>query len=81
MPADVHMSQSSKTLNEQYARFGRCTGEHMRIHDLGHELALLVACKQTDRTVQAAVEKASSVCEGLAITPDASYKQSPKANP
>jgi hypothetical protein len=32
-------------------------------------------------TLQAAVEKASSVCEGLAITPDANYKQSLKANP
>jgi hypothetical protein len=81
VPANVHVTPSARTLNDQYARFGRCMGEDLKIHDLGHELALLVAYKRKDRLVQAAVEKASSVCEGLAIAPDASYEQSLKANP
>jgi MMPL family len=69
VPADGHVNPSAKKLNDQYARFGQCMGEHIRIHDVGHELALLVAYNRKDRAVQAAVEKASSVCEGLAITP------------
>jgi hypothetical protein len=81
VPADVRVNPSAKTLNDQSARFGRCMAEQMKIHDLGHELALLIAYSRKDHTVQAAVEKASSVCEGLAITPDANYKQSLKANP
>jgi hypothetical protein len=81
VPANVHVNPSAKNLNDQYARFGRCMAEQMKIHDLGHELALLVAYNRRNHTVQAAVEKASSVCEGLAITPDANYKQSLKANP
>lgn len=81
VPAKVHVNPSAKALNDQYARFGRCMGEYLKIHDLGHELALLVAYNRKDRHVQAVVEKASSVCEGLAIAPDASYKQSLKANP
>jgi hypothetical protein len=55
--------------------------EHMKIHDLGHELALLIAYNQGNLTLQAAVEKASSVCTGLAITPNANYRQSLRANP
>jgi len=81
VPADVQVNPSAKTLDDQYARFGRCMGEYMKIHDLGHELALLVAYNRRDRVVQAAVEKASSVCEGDAITPNAAYKQSLKVNP
>ena len=81
IPADVHVNPSAKTLNDQYARFGRCMAEYMKIHDLGHELALLVAYGRKDHALQAAVEKASTVCEGLAITPDSSYKQSLNANP
>jgi hypothetical protein len=81
MAADVQVDPSAKTLNDQYARFGRCMGEYMKIHDLAHELALLVAYNREDRVAQAAVEKASSVCAGDAITPDAAYKQSLKANP
>ena len=56
-------------------------GEQMRIHDLGHELALLIAYTRKDRSVQAPVEKASTICEGSAIAPDASYKESLKADP
>ena len=81
VPANVPVNPSAKALNDQYARFGRCMGEYLKIHDRGHELALLVAYNSKDRRVQAAVEKASSVCEGLAIAPDASYKQSLQANP
>lgn len=81
LPANVHVNPSARGLNDQYARFGRCMGEYLRIHDLGHELALLVAYNRKDRRVQSAVEKASSVCEGLAIAPDARYKQSLRANP
>jgi hypothetical protein len=81
LPPDAHVNPSAKVLNDQYARFGRCMGEYIKIHDLGHELALLAAYNRKDRQVQAAVEKASSICEGLAITPNASYKQSLKANP
>jgi hypothetical protein len=62
VPANVHVDPSAKTLNDQYARFGRCMAEQMKIHDLGHELALLIAYNQKDRAAQAAVEKASSVC-------------------
>jgi hypothetical protein len=51
-------------------------GEYMKIHDLAHELALLVAYNRKDRVLQAAGEKASSVCEGDAITPDG-----PTSNP
>jgi hypothetical protein len=79
--ANVHVNPSAKALEDQYARFGRCMGEYMRIHDLGHELALLIAYTRKDRAVQAPVEKASTICEGSAITPDASYKESLKANP
>jgi hypothetical protein len=71
---------SAKALNDQYARFGRCIGEYLKIHDLGHELALLVAYDRRDPRAQAAVEKSSSVCAGVAAAPDASYKQSLKAN-
>ena len=46
-------------------------GEQLRIHDLGRELALLAAFNRKDRAGQTAVEKASSVCEASAITPDA----------
>jgi hypothetical protein len=81
VPANVHVNPSAKTLDDQYARFGRCMTEHVRIHDVGHELALLVAYNRKDRAAQAAVEKASLVCTGLAITPDASYKASLKTNP
>ena len=81
VPADVHVNPSAKTLNDQYARFGRCMAEYMKIHDLGHELALLIAYNRKDHALQATVEKASTVCEGLAITPDARYKQSLKADP
>jgi hypothetical protein len=31
--------------------------EQMKIHDLGHELALLITYNQKDRAAQAAVEK------------------------
>jgi hypothetical protein len=79
--ASVHVNPSAKTLDDQYARFGRCMGEQMRIHDLGHELALLIAYTRKDRAVQAPVEKASTICEGSAIAPDASYKESLKADP
>jgi hypothetical protein len=81
VPADVNVDPSARTLSDQYARFGRCMAEQMKIHDLGHELALLIAYNRKDHDVQAAVEKASSVCEGLAITPDANYKQSLTTNP
>jgi len=81
VPADVRVNPSAKTLNDQYARFGRCMAEQMKIHDLGHELALLVAYNRNDHGVQAAVETASTVCAGIVITPDANYKQSLKANP
>jgi hypothetical protein len=81
VPADARVNPSARTLNDQYARFGRCMGEQIKIHDLGHELALLIAYKRKDRGVQAAVERASAVCEGLAITPDATYRQSLKADP
>jgi hypothetical protein len=81
VPADVHVNPSAKTLNDQYVRFGRCMAEHLRIHDVGHELALLVAYNQRDPATQAAVEEASSICEGFAITPNASYRQSLKTNP
>jgi hypothetical protein len=56
-------------------------GEYLKIHNLGHELALLVAYDRRDQRAQAAVEKASLVCAGVAAAPDASYKQSLKANP
>jgi hypothetical protein len=68
-----------KRSNDQHARFGRCMAEHMRIHDVGHELALLVAYNRKDRVTQAAVEEASSVCEGFAITPN--YSQPLTTNP
>lgn len=79
--ANVHVNPSAKALNDQYARFGRCMGEYLKIHDLGHELALLVAYDGKDRQAQSVVEKASSVCAGSAAAPDASYKRSLKANP
>ena len=79
--AGVHVNPSAKNLNAQYARFGRCMAEHLGIHDQGHELALLIAYNRKNRGVQAAVEKASTICEGSAIAPDASYKQSLKDNP
>jgi hypothetical protein len=79
--ANAHVNPSAKTLNGQYARFGRCMGEYMRIHDPGHELAVLIAYSRKDRGAQAAVEKASTVCAGVAIAPDARYKQSLEANP
>ena len=81
VPANIHIDPSAKALNDQYARFGRCMAEQMKIHDLGHELALLAAYNRKERAAQAAVEKASLVCEGDAITPDASYKESLTANP
>jgi hypothetical protein len=79
--ADVHVNPSGKTLNDQYARFGRCMGEYLHIHDVRHELALLIAYNRKNQETQAAVEKASAVCEGSAITPDAAYTQSLKTNP
>ena len=79
--ANVHVNPSAKALNGQYARFGRCMGEYLKVHNLGHELALLVAYDGKDRRTQVAVEKASSVCAGSAAAPDASYNQSLKANP
>lgn len=79
--AGVHVNPSAKNLNAQYARFGRCMAEHLRIHDQGHELALLIAYNRKNPAVGAAVEKASTICEGSAIARDASYKQSLKDNP
>jgi hypothetical protein len=81
VPANVHVDPSAKTLNDQYARFGRCMAEQMRIHDIGHELALLVAYNRKDPATQAAVEEESSICEGFAITPNASYRESLNTNP
>ena len=81
VPANVHVDPSAKTLNDQYARFGRCMAEQMKIHDQGDELALLIAYNRKDRAPQAAVENASSVCTGDAIAPDASYEESLTANP
>lgn len=81
LAATVHVNPSARSLNDQYARFGRCMGEYLRIHDLGHELALLVAYDRKNAAAQAAVEKASAICSGVAITPDAAYKQSLKSNP
>jgi len=75
------VTTKTAALNDQYARFGRCMAEDMKIHDPGHEVALLVAYNRKDHTVQAAVEQASKVCAGLVITPDANFKQSLKANP
>jgi hypothetical protein len=49
VPAAVHVNPSAKALNDRYARFGRCMGAYMKIHDLGHELALLVAFNRKDR--------------------------------
>jgi hypothetical protein len=79
--ANAHVDPSAKPLNDQFARFGRCMGEYMRIHDPGHELAVLVAYGRIDRVAQAAVEKASTVCAGAAAVPDGRYKQSLKVNP
>jgi hypothetical protein len=79
--ANVHVNPSGKALNDQYTRFGRCMGEYLKIHNLGQELALLVAYNRKDQGAQSAVEKASSVCAGSAAEPDTSYKQSLKANP
>jgi hypothetical protein len=79
--ANVHVNPSAKALNDQYARFGRCMGQYLKIHNLGQELALLVAYNRKDRRAQPAVEQASSVCAGSAAEPDTSYKQSLKANP
>jgi hypothetical protein len=81
VPADVHVNPSAKTINDQYARFGRCMAEHLRIHDVAHELALLAAYNRKDRATQNAVEAASSVCQGSAITPNASYRESLQTNP
>jgi hypothetical protein len=85
MVADVQVNPSTKRLNDQYARIGRCIGEQLTIHDLGHELALIVAYNRrapaADEAAQAAVEKASTVCAGDTITPDASYRQSLATNP
>jgi hypothetical protein len=78
--AGVRVNPSAKNLNAQYARFGRCMGEHLRIHDQGHELALPIAYNRKNPVAQAAVEKASTMCVGSAIT-DASYKQSLNDNP
>jgi hypothetical protein len=77
----AHVSPSAKRLNDEYARFGRCMGEQLKIHDLGHELALLAAYNRKSRSAQAAVGNASLVCYGSAITPDASYRQSLVTNP
>jgi hypothetical protein len=60
---------------------GAWASEQMRIHDLGHELALLVAYNQKNRDAQAAVERESATCEGFAITPDARWRESLKTNP
>jgi hypothetical protein len=79
--ADAHVNPSAKHLNDEYARFGRCMDEQLRIHDVGHELALLIACNRKNLTVQAAVEKESAICQGSVITPNASYRQSLTTNP
>jgi hypothetical protein len=81
VPADVRVNPSAKTLNDQYARFGRCMAEHLHIHDVGRELALLAAYNRKDQATQAAVEAASSVCQGFAVAPNAAYKESLKTNP
>jgi hypothetical protein len=81
VPADAHVNPSANRLDDQYARFGRCMGEYMHIHDVGHELALLIAYNRKNLETQAAVEKASTVCAGSAITPDAAYKQSLTTDP
>lgn len=81
VPADVRVDPSAKMLNDQYARFGRCMGEQLRIHDLGHELAVLIAYNRKDPPALQAVEKESATCEGLQIANDPSYRQSLKANP
>jgi hypothetical protein len=81
VPADVRVDPSAKTLNDQYARFGRCIGEQTGIHDLGHELALLIAYNRKDRAALQAVEKESATCEGFQIANDPSYKRSLKTNP
>jgi hypothetical protein len=54
--ANVHVSPAATALNDQYARFGRCMGEYLKTHNLGHELALLVAYDRKDRRAQPAVE-------------------------
>ena len=51
VPANVHVNPSAKALDDQYARFGRCMAEQMKIHDLGHELALLIAYNRKDHTL------------------------------
>jgi hypothetical protein len=79
--AGAHVDPSTKHLNHEYERFGRCIGEQLRIHDPGHELALLSAYNRKDRAAQAGVNKSSLVCEGFAITPDAGYRQSLTTNP
>jgi hypothetical protein len=79
--ASVHVNPSANALNEQYARFGRCTGEYLKNDNPGQELALLAAYSHKDQRAQSAVEKASSVCAASAAAPDPSYKQSLKANP
>jgi len=43
--------------------------------------ALLFAYNRKDPATQVAVERASSICEGIAITPNARYRESLKANP
>jgi hypothetical protein len=79
--AGAHVDTSTKHLNQEYERFGRCMGEQLRIHDPGHELALLIAYNRKDRAAQAGVDKSSLVCEGFAITPNARYRQSLTTNP
>jgi hypothetical protein len=81
VPANVRVDPSAKTLDDQYARFGRCMGEQIGIHDLWHELALLIAYNHKDPAALRAVENESATCVGLQVTHDHSYQQSLRANP
>ncbi len=81
MAAGAHVDPSAKALDDQYARFGRCIGEQIGIHDRQHELALVIAYDRKQPAAQQAVEKESGICSGLQITHDHSYQQSLTANP
>jgi hypothetical protein len=79
VPAGVDVDPSAKTLDDQYARFGRRVGEQIGIHDV--KLALFIAYNRRARAALQAVEKASATCEGLHIARDPAYNQSLGANP
>ena len=79
--AGVHVNPSAKNLNAQYARFGRCMAEHLEDPRSRARIGAPDRLQPEKPGVQAAVEKASTICEGSAIAPDASYKQSLKDNP